>query len=114
MTEDRWAFAYEEELERVVPALHGAQSAWLAAIDSLTILDRSTHELIRMVCTAAARNPGGTERHARLAAEAGATWDEIVCALVLTQPAFGLVPTVEGLPAARRGYEAAEAAEDEE
>lgn len=111
---DEWAFPYEEPVEEVAPAFHSAMSAWLSGVDDLTGLDRVTHELIRMVCTAIVRNPGGVERHARLAAEAGARWEQIATALLLTQPAFGLVPTVEGLPAARHGFETAEAAELDE
>jgi len=106
-----WTFPWEQAVEEVATGLHATQSAWLAAIDSLTILDRKTHELIRLVCTAILRNEPGLERHARLAAEAGASWDEIVCALLLTQPAFGVLPMAEGLESARRGFEAAEAAE---
>ena len=40
-----------------------------------------------------------------LAAEFGATWDDIVGTLVLTQPGFGLVPSLEALPHARAGFE---------
>ena len=112
--EQDWVFPYEQTLYDVAPALHGAQAAWLAAIDSLTILDRKTHELIRMVCTAALRNPSGVERHAQLATEAGATWDEVVCALALTQPAFGVLPAVEALEPARAGFDQARAAEVDE
>ena len=53
------------------PALHEAQNAWLAQIDSLRAPDRKTHELIRMVCTVIVRNPPGVHRHAMLAAEVG-------------------------------------------
>jgi AhpD family alkylhydroperoxidase len=105
---EEWTFPYEPALHEVAPALHAAQSAWLAAIDSLPQLDRKTHELIRLVCTAIRENDDGVERHARLATEAGATWDELVAALMLTQPAFGLLPAVEALEPARRGHEAAE------
>jgi alkylhydroperoxidase/carboxymuconolactone decarboxylase family protein YurZ len=42
-----------------------------------------------------------------LAAEVGATWDEIASAIVLTEPAFGLLPAVEAMPSARRGFKAA-------
>ena len=105
--EPEFAFPYEKVLHEVAPQVHAAQSAWLAAIDSLTTLDRRTHELIRLVCTALVRNQTGVERHARLAAEAGASWEEIACALLLTEPGFGLVPAVESLPHARRGFESA-------
>jgi hypothetical protein len=39
--------------------------------------DRETHELILMVCTVIARQLGGVERIARLAAGVGATWEDI-------------------------------------
>ena len=76
----------------------------MASIDSLRAPDRKTHELIRMVCTVIARQPGGVQRHARLAAEVGATWDEIAGSILLTEPAFGIVLAIQALPAARRGY----------
>ena len=81
-----------------------AQNAWMASIDSLRAPDRKTHELIRMVCTVIARQPGGVQRHARLAAEVGATWDEIAGSILLTEPAFGIVLAIQALPAARRGF----------
>ncbi|HLX88030.1 MAG TPA: hypothetical protein VKR22_06200, partial [Acidimicrobiales bacterium] len=71
-----WNFPFEAELHAVAPGLHDAQNAWLAQIDSLTYPDRKTHELIRMVCTVILRNPPGVARHAMLAAEVGATWEE--------------------------------------
>ena len=76
----------------------------MASIDSLREPDRKTHELIRMVCTVIARQPGGVQRHARLAAEVGATWDEIAGSILLTEPAFGIVLAIQAIPAARRGY----------
>jgi alkylhydroperoxidase/carboxymuconolactone decarboxylase family protein YurZ len=103
--EDDWNFPFEAELHAVAPGLHEAQNGWLAQIDSLSAPDRKTHELIRMVCTVILRNPQGVRRHAMLAAEVGATWDEIVGSIVLTQPAFGLLSAVEALPWARRGWE---------
>jgi hypothetical protein len=103
--DDDWNFPFEAELHAVAPGLHEAQNGWLAQIDSLSAPDRKTHELIRMVCTVILRNPQGVMRHAMLAAEVGATWDEIVGSILLTQPAFGLLSTVEALPYARRGWE---------
>ncbi len=38
-----------------------------------------------MVCTVIARQPGGVQRHARLAAEVGATWDDIAGSVLLTR-----------------------------
>jgi hypothetical protein len=40
-----------------------------------------------------------------LAAEFGATWEDVVGTLVLTQPGFGLVPSLEALGPARAGFE---------
>jgi alkylhydroperoxidase/carboxymuconolactone decarboxylase family protein YurZ len=103
-----WVFPFEKHLHAVAPALHEAQNAWMSQIDSLRAPDRKTHELIRMVCTVILRNPQGVERHAMLAAEVGATWEEIAGAILLTEPAFGLLRAVEALPAARRGFNAAQ------
>jgi len=110
---DDWNFPFETELHAVAPGLHEAQNGWLAQIDSLRAPDRKTHELIRMVCTVILRNPPGVMRHARLAAEVGATWDEVAGSIVLTQPAFGLLSAVEALPWARRGWERGRSADDD-
>ena len=103
-----WVFPSEKHLRAISPTLQEAQSAWLSAIDSLRAPDRKTHELIRMVCTVVLRNPPGVQRHAMLAAEVGATWDEIAGAILLTQPSFGLVPALEAFPHARKGWHAAQ------
>ena len=113
MNEQDWNFPFEEPLHDVFPQLHEAQNAWLAQIDSITAPDRKTHELIRMAVTVGLRNPGGVERHARLAREVGATWDEILGSIMLTVPGLGLLPAVEAIPHARRGYEEAREAEHE-
>jgi hypothetical protein len=101
-------------LHDVFPAVHGAQSAWMSAIDSLPAPDRKTHELIRLACTVILRNGVGVMRHAKFAAEFGATWDEVVGSIVLTQPGFGLLPSVEMLPYARKGFESAEPLETDD
>ena len=104
VTEDMWPFPTERFLHELAPGVLQAQNAWMASIDSLRAPDRKTHELIRMVCTVIARQLGGVERHARLAAEVGATWEEIVGSILLTEPAFGIVLAIQAFPAARRGY----------
>jgi hypothetical protein len=104
--EDVWPFPSERYLHEWAPAVQQAQNAWMAAIDSLRAPDRKTHELIRMVCTVIARNPAGVERHAMLAAEVGATWDEVAGSILLTEPAFGIMLAFEALPHARRGFKA--------
>ena len=101
-----WVFPSEKHLHDLAPVLQEAQASWLSAIDSLRQPDRKTHELIRLVCTVILRNPPGVERHAMLAAEVGATWEEIAGAILLTQPSFGLVPALEAFPHARRGWHA--------
>ncbi len=106
---DVWPFPSERLLSEWAPGLLQAQNAWMSSIDSLRAPDRKTHELIRMVCTVIARQPGGVQRHARLAAEVGATWDEIAGSILLTEPAFGIVLAIQALPAARRGYKQGEA-----
>jgi alkylhydroperoxidase/carboxymuconolactone decarboxylase family protein YurZ len=102
--EDVWPFPSEKFLHEWAPGVLQAQNAWMASIDSLRAPDRKTHELIRMVCTVIARQPGGVQRHARLAAEVGASWDEVSGSILLTEPAFGIVLAIQALPAARRGY----------
>jgi alkylhydroperoxidase/carboxymuconolactone decarboxylase family protein YurZ len=102
---DEWNFPFEAELHAISPGLLDAQNSWLAQIDSLKAPDRKTHELIRMVCTVIMRNPPGVTRHAMLAAEVGATWEEIAGSILLTEPSFGLLQVVEALPWARKGYE---------
>ena len=112
---DVWPFPSETFLTEWAPAVLQAQNVWMASIDSLRAPDRKTHELIRMVCTVIARQPGGVQRHARLAAEVGATWDEIAGSILLTQPAFGIVLAIQALPSARRGFKqgSAEPMEDD-
>ena len=43
----------------------------------------------------------------------GATWDEILGSIMLTVPGHGLLPAVEAIPHARRGFDAARSAEEE-
>jgi alkylhydroperoxidase/carboxymuconolactone decarboxylase family protein YurZ len=102
---------YYVELHDAFPALDSAQGAWMSQIDSLGAPDRKTHELIRLACTVILRNGRGVQRHAKFAAEVGATWEEIAGAVILTQPGFGLLPAVEAMPHARRGFESAEPSE---
>ena len=109
--EQDWNFAFEEPLHEVFPQLHAAQNAWLAQVDSLGAPDRKTHELIRMAVTVGLRNPAGVHRHAQLAREVGATWEEILGSIMLTVPGHGLLPAVAAIPHARAGYEAAREAE---
>ncbi len=105
MSQSEWSFSYEEPMHEVFPALLDAQRAWLAQIESLQALDRKTHELVRMVVMVLARNGGGVRRHAQLATEVGASWEEIAAAVVLTEPGFGVLPAAEAIPHAREGYE---------
>jgi len=53
------------------------------------------------------RNDTGVERHARMAREVGASWPEVVEVIMLTQPSFGVLPAVQALPVARRGFDSA-------
>ena len=116
INEDVWPFPSEKFLHEWAPGVLQAQNAWMSSIDSLRAPDRKTHELIRMVCTVIARQPGGVQRHARLAAEVGATWDEIAGSILLTEPAFGIVLAIQALPAARRGFKegSGDTAEDDD
>jgi alkylhydroperoxidase/carboxymuconolactone decarboxylase family protein YurZ len=99
-------------LRNTFPGLAEAQATYLGAIDSLLAPDRKTHELIRLACSVIQRNPAGIERHAMLAAEFDASWEDVVGTLVLTQPSFGFVPAIEAFPHARRGFESGLAAKD--
>jgi alkylhydroperoxidase/carboxymuconolactone decarboxylase family protein YurZ len=92
-------------LRETFPTLGAAQSAYLGQIDSLQHPDRRTHELVRLACSVILRHAPGVRRHAMLAAEFGATWEDVMGTLVLTQPGFGLVPALEALPHAREGFE---------
>ena len=112
--DDVWPFPSERFLQESAPGVLQAQNAWMASIDSLRAPDRKTHELIRMVCTVIARQPGGVQRHARLAAEVGATWDEIAGSILLTQPAFGIVLAIQAWPSARSGFKQGSASAQEE
>jgi alkylhydroperoxidase/carboxymuconolactone decarboxylase family protein YurZ len=114
--EEVWPFPSERYLHEWAPGVLQAQNAWMASIDSLRAPDRKTHELIRMVCTVIARNEVGIVRHARLAREVGATWEEVLGSIMLTCVAFGVGPAVEAIPHARAGFDAApevEADDDE-
>ena len=108
-----WNFPYEAALHDVFPALHEAQNAWMSQIDSLRSPDRKTHELIRLVCLVILRNHAGIARHAQLAREVGATWEEVLGSIMLTCPGFGLLPAVEAIPHARRGFDAAPEPEED-
>lgn len=111
-SDDReFVFPFEQVLHESFPALHDAQSSYLGQIDSLGAPDRKTHELIRLVCTVILRNAPGIRRHAQLAAEVGAEWDEVLGSIMLTVPSFGLLCAVEAIPVAQEGFGAAEAPE---
>lgn len=104
---EAFTFRWEGPVHEVFPSLHEAQSAWLGQVDSLRAPDRKTAELVRMACSVIARNPEGVRRHAMLASEVGATWDDIVGSIMLTTPAFGILAAVEALPHAKRGFDEA-------
>src|ERR1700692_5019289 len=104
LNEDVWPFPSEKFLHEWAPGVLQAQNAGRASIDSLRAPDRKTHDPIRMGGTVIARQPGGVQRHARLAAEVGATWDDIAGSILLTEPAFGIVLAIQALPAAHRGF----------
>ncbi len=113
MAQSDWNFPFEGPLHEVFPALHAAQNAWMSQIDSLHAPDRKTHELIRMAVTVTLRNHEGVRRHAMLAREVGASWEDILGALMLTTPGYGLVPAIQAIPHARAGFEAARQSEAE-
>jgi alkylhydroperoxidase/carboxymuconolactone decarboxylase family protein YurZ len=100
-----WNFPFEGPLHEVFPALHEAQNAWMSQVDSLKAPDRKTHELIRMAVTVVLRNHEGVRRHAMLAHEVGATWEEVLGSIMLTTPGVGLLPAVQAIPHAREGFD---------
>jgi alkylhydroperoxidase/carboxymuconolactone decarboxylase family protein YurZ len=105
---EHFSFSYEEPIHEAFPRLHAAQSEWLSAIESLSAPDRKTHELIRLVCAVISRSTLAVERHARLAREVGATWPDVLGTIMLTTANFGILPAVEAIPVARKGFDAAE------
>src|SRR5436309_8192707 len=109
-----FTFRWEGPVYEVFPSLHDAQSAWLAQIDSLPAPDRKTSELVRLACSVIARNPLGISRHAMLAREVGASWDDVVGSIMLTTPAFGILAAVAALPHARTGFDSAPEAETDD
>jgi hypothetical protein len=109
-----FTFRWEGPVFDAFPSLHDAQSSWLAQIDSLPAPDRKSSELIRLACSVIARNPEGISRHAMLAREVGASWDDVVGSIMLTTPAFGILPATEALPHARTGFDAAPEAETDD
>jgi hypothetical protein len=105
-----FSFRWEAPVDEAFPAVHDAQSAWLSSIESLRAPDRRTHELVRLACQVIARSPVGIERHARLAGEVGASWEDVLGSILLTQPTFGVLPAAEAIEPARRGWESGSAA----
>ena len=101
-----WNFPFEGPL-------HEAQNAWMSQVDSLKAPDRKTHELIRMAVTVVLRNHEGVQRHAMLAHEVGATWEEVLGSIMLTTPGVGLLPAVQAIPHARKGFDSARSNEAE-
>ena len=102
---EEYTFRWEAPVDAAFPAVHTAQSAWLSAIESLSAPDRRTSELIRLACVTIARNPIGIERHARLAAELGATWEDVLGAIMLTQPSNGVLAAAQAIDPARKGWD---------
>jgi alkylhydroperoxidase/carboxymuconolactone decarboxylase family protein YurZ len=93
-------------MQEAFPKLADALSGYLAELEDLPGLDNKTKELVRLACTTSLRHGPAVRRHAMLAAEFGATWEEVLGVLVLTQPSFGLIPAREMLPHAIDGYQA--------
>ncbi|MCZ7531372.1 MAG: hypothetical protein M5U31_14180 [Acidimicrobiia bacterium] len=104
---------FHDPLRDAFPALHEAQNAYLARIDSLPAPDRRAHELVRLAYSVSARASAAVERHAQLAHEVGATWEDVMGTIMLSIPSLGLLPATEAIPAARRGFDAALDAEVE-
>lgn len=104
---------FQGPLRDAFPALHEAQNAYLARIDSLPAPERRAHELVRLAYSVSARASAAVERHAQLAHEVGATWEDVMGTIMLSVPSLGLLPAAEAIPAAHRGFAAARDVEAE-
>lgn len=93
-------------MQEAFPKMADSLSGYLAELEDLPGLDNKTKELVRLACTTSLRTGPAVRRHAMLAAEFGASWEEVLGVLVLTQPSFGLIPAREMLPHAIEGYQA--------
>jgi AhpD family alkylhydroperoxidase len=67
-------------------------------------LDGRTRQLIMIGVQASGGNVPAVQAHAELARAAGASWDEVVDAVVMQLHLSDLVPTLECLQAAIDGY----------
>ena len=65
-------------MQEAFPAATDALSGSLAELEDLPALDNKTKELVRLACTTALRHGPGVRRHAMLAAEFGASWEEVL------------------------------------
>lgn len=93
-------------MQDAFPSATDSLSGYLADLEDLPALDNRTKELVRLACTVALRHGAGVQRHSQLAAEFGASWEDVLGVLMLTQPSFGLVPAREMLPFAKQGFQA--------
>ncbi len=101
-------------MRETFPAAADQLSGYLAQLEDLPGVDNKTKELVRLACATALRHGPGVQRHAKLATEFGASWQEVLGVMILTQPSFGLVPAREMMPFGRSGYEDAVTAERHE
>ena len=90
-------------MQDAFPAATDSLSGYLADLEDLPALDNRTKELVRLACTVALRHGAGVQRHAQLAAEFGASWEDVLGVLMLTQPSFGLVPAARDAPLRQGG-----------
>ena len=67
-----------------------------------------------MAVTVVLRNHEGVQRHAMLAHEVGATWEEVLGSIMLTTPGVGLLPAVAGDPVRARRLRRARATTEAE
>jgi AhpD family alkylhydroperoxidase len=82
--------------------------AWMAAVkglDEASALDKKTEELAYLAVLAVQRMESGIPFHVRSAKQAGATRQEVICAILVGLPAAGQV-VVQCLPAALAAYDA--------
>ncbi|HET8679107.1 MAG TPA: carboxymuconolactone decarboxylase family protein [bacterium] len=72
----------------------------VAAQRSLPGLEPKTRQLINIAIQSANRTRKGVYFHARMARDAGASWQEIVAAVAMNLRLSGLGPVLECLPSA--------------
>jgi len=96
---------WKSEMDVFSPDLSRAFTSWLSAIESIPAPALLTAKLIRLALSVVAPSPAGVRRNTILAAELGATWDDIFGTMVLTVPSGGLGPLAWAVEIAKQAYD---------